>query len=114
MPSPVAAAEHRPQQQRAGDAADELSDDVADRVADAHRAGCEHPDSDRRVHVPTGNAAVRKREDHDGEAMSEGNRGDAGQADTVTDDGGCARADEHECEGTDELRKEFGFKFGHG
>ena len=36
------AAQNGPQQERAGDTADELADDVADRFADAHCAGGEH------------------------------------------------------------------------
>ena len=40
--------------------------------------------------------AVGEGEDHDGQAMGEGNRGDTRQADTVADHGRGAGADEHE------------------
>ncbi len=80
-------AENGPQQQRAGDAANELAHDIADRVADADGAGGEHADGDRRVHVTSRNAAVGKGEDHDGQAVSEGNRGDTVQTGAVADHG---------------------------
>ena len=58
--------------------------------------------------MPPRHGAVGESEDHDGQAVGEGNRGDAGQADTVADHGRGAGADEHEREGADELRKELG------
>ena len=45
---------------------------------------------------------------HDGQAVRERNRDDAGQADTFADHGRHAGADEHEREGADELGKELG------
>jgi hypothetical protein len=48
------------------------------------------------------------REGHDGQAVGEGNRGDAVEAGTAADHGRCAGADEYEREGTDEFRKELG------
>jgi hypothetical protein len=43
--------------------------------------------------------------------MGEGNCGDTGQADTLADNGRCAGADEHKCEGANQLRKELGCKW---
>ena len=60
-------AQNGPQQQRAGDAADELADDVANRLANAHRAGGEHADRDSGIHVPARHGAVGEGEGHDGE-----------------------------------------------
>jgi len=42
--------------------------------------------------------------------VGEGNRGDAGQADTVADNGRGASTDEDEGEGANQLGKEFGGK----
>ena len=50
-------------------------------------------------------------EDDDGQAMGEGNCGDTGQADTLADNGSGACADEHKCEGANQLRKELGCKW---
>ena len=58
--------------------------------------------------MPPRYRAIREDEDHDGQAMREGNCGDTGQADTLADNGRCAGADEHKCEGANQLRKELG------
>jgi hypothetical protein len=50
--------QYGPQQQRTDDTANELTDDVANRLAGAHRAGGEHADSDGGVHVPARHGAV--------------------------------------------------------
>ena len=90
------AAQYRRQAERAGDTANELTDDIADRLASAHRAGGEHADGDGGVKMPARHGAVGEGEDHDGQAVGERNRDDTGQADTVADHGRGASADEHE------------------
>ena len=100
--------QHGPQQQRAGDTANELTDDIANRLPDAHCAGGEHAYSDGGVHMPAGHGTVGEGEGHDGQAVGEGNRDNTGQADAFAYDGRGAGADEHEREGADELRKELG------
>jgi hypothetical protein len=49
-------------------------------------------------------------EDHDGQAVSEGNRGDTVQTGAIAHHGGRAGADEHEREGADEFGDELGCK----
>ncbi len=44
--------QHGPQQVRGYDPANDLADDVAGRLAGAHRACSEHADSDGGIHVP--------------------------------------------------------------
>ena len=104
------ATQHDPQQQRRGDAAGNLADDVAGRLGGGDRAGSEHAHGHGRVHMPSRYTAVGADEDHHGEAMGEGNRGDTAEAGSAADDGGGAGADEHQREGADELRKELGCK----
>jgi hypothetical protein len=109
MPRPVSAPpQYGPQQQRAGDTANELTDDIANRLADAHRAGGEHAHGDSGVHMPARHGSVSESEGHDGQAVGEGNRDDTGQADALAHYGRGAGADEHERESADELRKELG------
>ena len=109
VPRPVSAPpQHGRQEDRADNTANELTDDIADRLADAHRAGGEHTDSDRGVKMPARHGAVGEGEGHDGQAVRERNRDDTGHADTFADHGRRAGADEHEREGADELRKELG------
>src|SRR5216683_1514675 len=91
-----------------GDTANELADDVADRLAGTHRAGGEHADSDGWVHMAARCGAVGEGEGHDGQAVGERNRDDTGQADTIADHSRRAGADKHEREGADEFRKELG------
>ena len=50
---------------------------------------------------------IGESEGHDGQTVSEGNRGETWQADTVADHGRGAGADEYQGEGADELRKQF-------
>ena len=83
------------QEECAGDTANELADDVASRLAGPHRAGGEHADSDGGVKMPPRNAAIGEGKSHDGQAVREGNRDDAGQADTVADHRRGAGADEY-------------------
>src|SRR6266850_580925 len=83
------------QEERAGDTANELADDVANRLAGAHRAGREHAHSDGGVKMPARHRAVGKGEGHDGQAVGEGNRDETRQADTVADHGSGAGADEY-------------------
>ncbi len=92
----------------AGDTANELTDDIANRLADAHRAGGEHAHGDGGVHMPARHGSVGEGEGHDGQAVGERNRDDTWQADTFAYNGRGAGTDEHEREGADELRKELG------
>jgi len=101
------ATKHDPQQQRSGDPAGDLADDVAGRLSGGDRAGGEDADGHGRVHVSSRYTAIGADEDHQGEAMGEGNRGDTAAGGSA-DDGGGAGADEHQREGADELRKELG------
>src|SRR5258708_1832041 len=71
------------------------------------RAGGEPAEVQGRVKMPSGYTAIGADEDHQGEAMGEGNRGDPA-AGRPADDRGGAGADEHQREGADELRKELG------
>jgi hypothetical protein len=89
-------AQHGPQHERADDAANELTDDITGHFAGAHRADGEHANSDGGVHMPSRPGTVGEGEDHDGQAVGEGNRGDTGQADTVADHRSGAGADEHD------------------
>ena len=108
VPRPVSGSpKYCPQQQRTGDTANELTDDVADRLTDADRAGDEDADSDGGVHVAARNGAVGEGEGHDGQTVGERNRDDAGQADTIADHGCGAGTDKYERESADELSKEF-------
>jgi hypothetical protein len=59
--------------------------------------------------MSAGHACVGEGEDHDGQAVGEGNREDSGQADTV-DHGGGTGADEHEGESADKFREELRWK----
>src|SRR5205085_9632855 len=68
----------------------------------------EHAYCDGGIHMRPRHAAIGEGENHDGQAMSEGNRDDAGQADAVADHGRGAGSDEHESKGADELRKKLG------
>ena len=52
--------------QRARDTANELADDVANRLAGAHCARGEHTNGDRGIHMPARHGAVGEGKDHDG------------------------------------------------
>jgi hypothetical protein len=79
------ATQHDPQQQRCGNAAGDLADDVADRLGGGDRACGEHADGHGRVHVPSRYTAIGVDEDHQGEAMGEGNRGDTAAGSSADD-----------------------------
>ncbi len=57
--------------------------------------------------MPARNGTVGESEGHDGQAVGERNRDNAGQAETIADHGRGAGTDEYEREGADELSKEF-------
>ena len=88
-------------------AADDLADDVAGRLGGGDRARSKDADGHGRVKMPSRHAAIGADEDHQGETMGEGNRGDTA-AGSSADDGGGAGADEHQRESADELREELG------
>src|SRR5712671_1769741 len=104
---PRPATQHDPQQQRCGDSAGDLADDVAGRLGGGDGADSEDADGHGRVHMPSRYTAIGADEDHQGEAVGEGNRGDT-TAGSSADDGGSTGADEHQRQGADELRKELG------
>src|SRR3954454_5385889 len=101
------AAQNGQQHERAGDTTDELADDIGKRLANLHRAGGEHAHGDGGVEMPARYRAIGEGKSHDGQAVGEGNRGDAVKAGPVADHGRGAGTDEHESKSSDELGKEF-------
>ena len=96
VPRPEAAPRKNSQQKRAGDTSDELTDHIANGFGRIHGARGEDPNGHGGIDMSARDGTVGEGEGHNGQAMGQRDRGNAGKADALADHGRSARTDEHE------------------